>query len=455
MKTQEIIQKQRDFFNTKKTFDISFRIKILNQLKFLIKKYQNELVGAFKIDFNKCEFDVLSTEFNLVIEEIEYMIKSINKLTEVKRVKTSIVNFPSKGYIYKEPYGVVLIIGPWNYPFLLTMQPLVGAIASGNCVICKPSENSCNVSKVIKKIIDELKFDELVYVIEEDKSVAIELLEERFDYIFFTGGEKVGQIVLEKASKYLTPVTLELGGKSPCIVDKDADLEIASRRIVWGKYINAGQTCVAPDYVCVHRSIHDKFLEKVIDKIKSFYYEDNKLSINFPYIINNAHLQRLLRLIDYNKVVFGGNHYDLIIEPTVLDMVSFNDEVMKEEIFGPIMPIIVYDDLDELLKIIEKKEKPLAFYYFSNDLKKAKELIKTISFGGGCINDTIMHLTNPNLPFGGVGKSGMGSYHGKKTFDTFTHEKSVMIKSKSELKLKYPPYTSEKLRLLKKFFRCK
>lgn len=455
MKTQEIIQKQRDFFNTKKTFDISFRIKILNQLKFLIKKYQNELVGAFKIDFNKCEFDVLSTEFNLVIEEIEYMIKSINKLTEVKRVKTSIVNFPSKGYIYKEPYGVVLIIGPWNYPFLLTMQPLVGAIASGNCVICKPSENSCNVSKVIKKIIDELKFDELVYVIEGDKSVAIELLEERFDYIFFTGGEKVGQIVLEKASKYLTPVTLELGGKSPCIVDKDADLEIASRRIVWGKYINAGQTCVAPDYVCVHRSIHDKFLEKVIDKIKSFYYEDNKLSINFPYIINNAHLQRLLRLIDYNKVVFGGNHYDLIIEPTVLDMVSFNDEVMKEEIFGPIMPIIVYDDLDELLKIIEKKEKPLAFYYFSNDLKKAKELIKTISFGGGCINDTIMHLTNPNLPFGGVGKSGMGSYHGKKTFDTFTHEKSVMIKSKSELKLKYPPYTSEKLRLLKKFFRCK
>ena len=455
MKTQEIIQKQRDFFNTKKTFDISFRIKILNQLKFLIKKYQNELVGAFKIDFNKCEFDVLSTEFNLVIEEIEYMIKSINKLTEVKRVKTSIVNFPSKGYIYKEPYGVVLIIGPWNYPFLLTMQPLVGAIASGNCVICKPSENSCNVSKVIKKIIDELKFDELVYVIEGDKSVAIELLEERFDYIFFTGGEKVGQIVLEKASKYLTPVTLELGGKSPCIVDKDADLEIASRRIVWGKYINAGQTCVAPDYVCVHRSIHDKFLEKVIDKIKSFYYEDNKLSINFPYIINNAHLQRLLRLIDYNKVVFGGNHYDLTIEPTVLDMVTFNDDVMKEEIFGPIMPIIVYDDLDELLKIIEKKEKPLAFYYFSNDLKKAKELIKTISFGGGCINDTIMHLTNPNLPFGGVGKSGMGSYHGKKTFDTFTHEKSVMIKSKSELKLKYPPYTSEKLRLLKKFFRCK
>ena len=436
MKTQEIIQKQRDFFNTKKTFDISFRIKILNQLKFLIKKYQNELVEAFKTDFNKCEFDVLSTEFNLVIEEIEYMIKSINKLTEVKRVKTSIVNFPSKGYIYKEPYGVVLIIGPWNYPFLLTMQPLVGAIASGNCVICKPSENSCNVSKVIKKIIDELKFDELVYVIEGDKSVAIELLEERFDYIFFTGGEKVGQIVLEKASKYLTPVTLELGGKSPCIVDKDADLEIASRRIVWGKYINAGQTCVAPDYVCVHRSIHDKFLEKVIDKIKSFYYEDNKLTSNFPYIINNAHLQRLLRLIDYNKVVFGGNHYDLIIEPTVLDMVSFNDEVMKEEIFGPIMPIIVYDDLDELLKIIEKKEKPLAFYYFSNDLKKAKELIKTISFGGGCINDTIMHLTNPNLPFGGVGKSGMGSYHGKKTFDTFTHEKSVMIKSKSELKLK-------------------
>ena len=455
MKTQEIIQKQRDFFNTKKTFDISFRIKILKQLKFLIKKYQNELVEAFKTDFNKCEFDVLSTEFNLVIEEIEYMIKSINKLTEVKRVKTSIVNFPSKGYIYKEPYGVVLIIGPWNYPFLLTMQPLVGAIASGNCVICKPSENSCNVSKVIKKIIDELKFDELVYVIEGDKSVAIELLEERFDYIFFTGGEKVGQIVLEKASKYLTPVTLELGGKSPCIVDKDADLDIASRRIVWGKYINAGQTCVAPDYVCVHRSIHDKFLEKVIDKIKSFYYEDNKLSINFPYIINNAHLQRLLRLIDYNKVVFGGNHYDLTIEPTVLDMVTFNDDVMKEEIFGPIMPIIVYDDLDELLKIIEKKEKPLAFYYFSNDLKKAKELIKTISFGGGCINDTIMHLTNPNLPFGGVGKSGMGSYHGKKTFDTFTHEKSVMIKSKSELKLKYPPYTSEKLRLLKKFFRCK
>ena len=455
MKAQEIIQKQRDFFNTKKTFDISFRIKILKQLKFLIKKYQNELVEAFKTDFNKCEFDVLSTEFNLVIEEIEYMIKSINKLTEVKRVKTSIVNFPSKGYIYKEPYGVVLIIGPWNYPFLLTMQPLVGAIASGNCVICKPSENSCNVSKVIKKIIDELKFDELVYVIEGDKSVAIELLEERFDYIFFTGGEKVGQIVLEKASKYLTPVTLELGGKSPCIVDKDADLDIASRRIVWGKYINAGQTCVAPDYVCVHRSIHDKFLEKVIDKIKSFYYEDNKLSINFPYIINNAHLQRLLRLIDYNKVVFGGNHYDLTIEPTVLDMVTFNDDVMKEEIFGPIMPIIVYDDLDELLKIIEKKEKPLAFYYFSNDLKKAKELIKTISFGGGCINDTIMHLTNPNLPFGGVGKSGMGSYHGKKTFDTFTHEKSVMIKSKSELKLKYPPYTSEKLRLLKKFFRCK
>lgn len=455
MQIEDVLNTQKEYFLSKKTFSIEFRISVLKKLRKLFFKYQKNYVEAFKLDFNKCEFDVLSTEFNLVVQEIDFMIKHIKSLSKTKKVKTSIINFPSKGLIYKEPYGLVLIIAPWNYPLLLTMQPVIGAIAAGNCVIIKPSEYSENVSKVIFEMIEELNMPELLKVILGGREISEYLLNQRFDYIFFTGGEKVGKIVLEKASKYLTPVTLELGGKSPCIVDFDADLDITCRRIVWGKYVNAGQTCVAPDYVCIHNSIKEKFIEKIIKTIKEFYYKDDKVINEFPYIINYPHLNRLLNLIDRSKIIFGGKNENLLLEPTIIDNVNFNDKIMQEEIFGPLMPIITFNNIDELIRIIQLREKPLALYYFSSNLNKAKKVMRMFSFGGGCINDTIMHLTNENLPFGGIGNSGMGSYHGKKSFETFTHEKSVLVKSNLEVKLKYPPYSNKKLKLLKKMYKDK
>lgn len=453
MEISELVSLQREYFYKKETYDVNFRLRILKDIKELMFKYRPNFISAFKEDYNKCEFDVISTEFALVIQEINYMIKHLKKLNRPKKVKTSIVNFPSKGYIVPEPYGVVLIMAPWNYPLQLTLEPLIGAIASGNCAILKPASYTKNVSKVIYDMFEELNRPELIWTILGGRDQNQALLDQRFDYIFFTGGETVGKLVLQKASVNLTPVTLELGGKSPCIVDFDADLDVASKRITWGKYLNAGQTCVAPDFICVHKDVHDEFINKVKENINKFYYKDGKLNENFPHLINQKHLDKVKSLMDEDKVIFGGRIDGLSFEPTIIDNVSFEDKIMQEEIFGPIMPTITFDNLNELLEKINRFEKPLAFYYYSKNKKKAKEVMKYSFYGGGCVNDCIMHLTNDELPFGGVGRSGMGSYHGKKSFETFTHYKSVLVKGKRELNIKYPPYSAKKTKLVNIIFK--
>jgi aldehyde dehydrogenase (NAD+) len=416
----------------------------------------DEIYKAFMLDFNKCEFDVISTEYSLVIQEIDYMLRHLRGFMKPKRVATSLVNVISSGYIYKEPYGVTLVMSPWNYPLQLSMVPVVASLASGNTVVLKPSKYAWNISLVLQKIasnFDPRLFSVVVGGREENQA----LLNQKFDFIFFTGGDDVGRVVLEKASQHLTPVVLELGGKSPCVVTNDADIDLAAKRITWGKYLNAGQTCVAPDHVYVHESVKDKFISKVIGYIQNFYYQNGTITDDFPSIINDKHVERLVGLIDSSKVVFGGhvNKERRLIEPTIMDNVNLDDAIMKEEIFGPIMPILSFTSIDALIEEFKTQEKPLAFYLFTSNGKEAKRIMDLVSFGGGCINDTIMHLTNDRLPFGGVGRSGMGSYHGKKSFDTFTHEKSVLKKAKIELPLKYPPYTIGKMKFIKWFFKIK
>lgn len=453
MNIEEIVNAQRNYFLSYKTYDVNFRLSNLKRIKELLFKYQQDFVEAFKKDYNKCEFDVISNEFSLVIQEINYMLKHLKKLVKPKKVSTSIANFPSKGYKIPEPYGVTLILAPWNYPLQLTIEPLIGAIASGNTVILKPASYTKNVSQVIYNLFEEFNNPNLIKVILGGRNEIQELLDNKFDYIFFTGGEKVGKLILEKASKHLTPVSLELGGKSPCIVDQDADINLAAKRIVWGKFLNAGQTCVAPDYICVHKNVKNEFITLCKKYIKEFYYVDNKITDNFPHLINEKHLTKVLSLIDENKVIFGGTHSGLLLEPTIIDNVTFEDPIMQEEIFGPLMPIIEFDNLEELLIKINHLEKPLAFYYFSKDKKKAKKVTAYSFYGGGCINEVIMHLTNDNLPFGGVDRSGMGSYHGKKSFETFSHTKSLLVKGKLELNVKYPPYNKNKLNIVKKLYK--
>ena len=453
---EEIVQKQRDYYFEGHTRSLQVRRDTLKKLRKVLLDMHDEIYKAFILDYNKCEFDVISTEYSLVIQEIDYMIRHLRSFMNPKRVATSLVNVVSYGYIYKEPYGVTLVMSPWNYPLQLSMVPVVASLAAGNTVILKPSKYAWNVSLVLQKIasnFDPRLFSVVVGGREENQA----LLNQKFDFIFFTGGDDVGRVVLEKASRHLTPVVLELGGKSPCIVTSDADIELAAKRITWGKYLNAGQTCVAPDHVYVHESIKDKFISKVIGYIQNFYYQNGTITDDFPSIINDKHIERLIGLIDSSKVVFGGhiNKERRLIEPTIMDNVNFDDAIMKEEIFGPIMPILSFTSVDALVEVFKTQEKPLAFYLFTSNSSDAKRIMNLVSFGGGCVNDTIMHLTNDRLPFGGVGRSGMGSYHGKKSFDTFTHEKSILKKTRIELSLKYPPYAKGKMKFIKWFFKIK
>ena len=449
-----IVENQRKYYLSGNTLDIKKRIIVLKQIKEQINKYYSPLVDAFEKDFNKCEFDVISTEVSMVIFEIDYFIKNIKKLSRTKRVKSNLINIPSKSYIYKEPYGCVLVIAPWNYPFQLSVLPLVDAIASGNTVVLKPSEQAPHVASVIEKMLSIFD-DGLIKVVNGGIDVSSALLEECFDLIFYTGGTNVGKVVMEKASRHLTPVILELGGKSPCIVCKDADIKLAAKRIVWGKFINAGQTCVAPDYILVHECIKEEFIKNVIEQIKENYYINNTLLEDFPSIINEKHLDRLKKLINKDKVIFGGNIYNKTLEPTVLDNACEFDLVMQEEIFGPIMPIISFNDLDKVVNTLKQKEKPLALYIFSKNKENINKVINNLSFGGASINDVIMHLTNDLLPFGGIGNSGMGRYHGKYSFDAFTHEKPVFKKGKFELNIKYNNRNDNKTKLLKKILKIK
>lgn len=455
-KINSIILEHKKFFKTGITKNVDFRKKQLIRLKDAIVKNKDIIMDALYKDLRKSEFEAYLTEIGILVENIKFTLKNIDSWAKVKKVKTPLTQFGAKSYIYKEPYGTVLIIGPFNYPFQLLFEPLIGAIAAGNCTILKPSEHTPNVSEVVEKIINE-NFDErYISVIKGDKEVTSALINSDLDYIFFTGSVKVGKIVMEAASRNLTPVTLELGGKSPCIVHKDANLNIAAERIFWGKFMNAGQTCVAPDYLLIHKEVKERFINKLKEVIIRFYGQNTKESKDLGRIINESQFNRLICLIDNEKVIFGGRYYleDLFIEPTIMDNINWEDKVMEDEIFGPILPVIEYDDLDEIIENINSRPKPLAMYVFTENKEVEKRLLNEVSFGGGCINDTISHLATQYLPFGGVGNSGIGAYHGKYSFDTFSHRKSILKKTtKFSLKFILPPYNDKKLKLVKKILK--
>lgn len=456
MNISEVVKKQREFFSEGKTFDVNYRIATLKKLKQAIIDNQDEIFKSLKADLGKSETESYMCEVGLVLSELSYQIKHIKKWSKPKRKKMSLPNFHSKNFIVQEPMGVTLVMSPWNYPILLTMDPVIGAVGAGNCCVVKPSAYSPKTSSVMKKIISEVFEPGHVTVIEGGREQNTELLNQRFDYIFFTGSVNVGKLVMEKASKNLTPVTLELGGKSPCIIDEDTNLKLAAKRLVFGKYLNCGQTCVAPDYVLVPKKLKNDLIKYVKEEIVRQFGENPLENEDYGKIINEKHFQRLMGLIDINKVVWGGNgdEAQCRIEPTVLNNVTADDAIMQEEIFGPIMPIIEYDTIDQAEAFVKEREKPLALYIFTNNKKVEQRFLKYVSFGGGCVNDTIVHLSTEQLAFGGVGNSGMGAYHGKKSFETFSHEKSIMKKYNwLDLPMRYQPYTKFNLNLIKLFLK--
>ena len=445
------------FFNTHKTKNLKFRKQQLKLLSKNIKNHENELLDALYKDLGKSKVEAYATEIGMLLKSIKLMRKELKNWSKAKQTDTPLYLFPTKSYIKKEPYGTVLIIGPFNYPVQLVFEPLIGAIAAGNTAIVKPSELTPHVAIVIKDIIEDTFDEAYVSVVEGGIEETQTLLSLPFDYMFFTGSEKVGKIVYEAAARKLIPVTLELGGKSPVIVDDTANIKVASERISFGKFTNAGQTCVAPDYILVQRKVKNDLIKALKKTITEFYGENIEKSPDFGRIVNQKHFNRLNDLIQIHKdnVVFGGNSSkeDLYIEPTLLDNITNDNKIMKEEIFGPILPIITYDNFDEVLEIIQSKSKPLSLYLFSEDENMTHRVVEELSFGGGAINDTLMHLANPNLPFGGVGSSGIGQYHGKYSFDTFSHMKSYTFKStRLESSLFFPPYKG-KFKYIKTFFK--
>lgn len=449
-----LLNAQREFFDSGKTLDISFRKNSLDKLYSCIKKYEGEIAHAIKLDLGKSLDESFMCEIGLTLSEISYMKKHINKLSKPKRVATPLSQFSSRSYVLTLPYGNVLIMSPWNYPFLLTLEPLVDAIAAGNTALVKPSAYSKNTGIIIKKIIEECFDENYVAVILGGREENSALLNEKFDLIFFTGSKNVGREVLMHASKHLTPSVLELGGKSPCIITNDANIKLAARRVVFGKHLNCGQTCVAPDYILCHKDVKEEFISCVKSEIEKQYHNALE-SDTYGKIINEKHFCRLLSLIDREKVVYGGD-YDkekLKIAPTVMDNVTFDDKVMGEEIFGPIMPIIEYEKLSDVINIINSNEKPLALYIFTSDKKTANEVLSRVRFGGGCVNDVVIHLATSNMGFGGVGESGMGAYHGEVGFNAFSHKKSIVDKATFiDLPMRYSPYNGKLNRKLVRMF---
>ena len=456
MDITELVNKQREFFMKGATLDASFRLAALQKLSDGITEMEPEILAALTADLNKSEIEGFMTEIGTVQDEIKCAIKNLSKWMKKKKVKSPLMLFPAKCYTVPEPFGVALIMSPWNYPFMLSISPLVGAIAAGNCAIIKPSAYAPSVASVIEKLIKRCFEEEYCAVVLGSRKENTELLEQKFDYIFFTGSMAVGRVVMAAASKHLCPVTLELGGKSPAIVDETADIDLAAKRLVFGKYMNAGQTCVAPDYVLVHKSKKAELIEKLQHYITHCYPKDaNGTVIDYPRIVNEKHFERLSGLMQGESIVIGGDvdRASLSIEPTVLDNVSFDAAIMQEEIFGPLLPLIEYEHLDDAIHEIQRRAKPLALYLFSSDQAVWERIEKTVSFGGGCINDCLMHVSSPYLPFGGVGNSGMGRYHGKDSFDTFSHHKSIMNKStKIDLDVRYRPYDEKKIKMIHKLF---
>ena len=452
-----IFKNQKEFFESGKTINVDYRIKNLKKLNDIIKKNEDKILSELKKDLRKSNFEGYVTEVGILYDDINFHIKNVKKWSSEEKRKSPIVYYPSKSYIYKEPYGVTLIIGPFNYPFQLVIAPLIGAISAGNTAIIKPSENSRNIALLLEKLINENFPEEYLRVVNPlgGKETVSLLLDKPFDYIFFTGSVRVGKLVMQKAAQHLTPVTLELGGKSPCIVDSDAKLKLAAKRIVWGKFLNAGQTCVAPDYLCVHKSVKDELLKLIINEIRVQFGENVRNSEDYPRIVNKSSLERLSGYLNDGKIYYGGNidEDNLYMEPTLIIKPDLNSPLMSDEIFGPILPILVYEDLDNVIKFINHREKPLALYYFSESKKKIKYVLTSTTSGGVTINDTIIHVANPNLPFGGVGNSGVGKYHGKESFETFTHNKSVMKRGTFiEFNIRFAPYKN-KLNLVKRIMK--
>lgn len=452
-----IFKKQKKFFESGRTINVDYRIKNLKKLNDIIKKNEDKILSELKKDLGKSNFEGYVTEVGILYDDINFHIKNVKKWSSEEKRKSPIVYYPSKSYIYKEPYGVTLIIGPFNYPFQLVIAPLIGAISAGNTAIIKPSENSRNIALLLEKLINENFPEEYLRVVNPlgGKETVSLLLDKPFDYIFFTGSVRVGKLVMQKAAQHLTPVTLELGGKSPCIVDSDAKLKLAAKRIVWGKFLNAGQTCVAPDYLCVHKSVKDELLKLIINEIRIQFGENVRNSEDYPRIVNKSSLERLSGYLNDGKIYYGGNidEDNLYMEPTLIIKPDLNSPLMSDEIFGPILPILVYEDLDNVIKFINHREKPLALYYFSESKKKIKYVLTSTTSGGVTINDTIIHVANPNLPFGGVGNSGVGKYHGKESFETFTHNKSVMKRGTFiEFNIRFAPYKN-KLNLVKRIMK--
>lgn len=439
----QILESQRTFFQRGTTLPISFRLEMLKRLYATVKKYENEIGQALRSDLGKCEFEGFMCETGLVLSEISYMIKHVRKFAASKKVPTPLAQFASTSYKKPSPYGNVLIMSPWNYPFLLTLDPLTDAIAAGNTAIVKPSAYSPATSAIIEKIISECFPSKYVAVITGGRKENAALLEKKFDFVFFTGSSSVGKEVLRHTAETLTPAVLELGGKSPCIVDHTAKIKLAAKRIVFGKYLNCGQTCVAPDYILCDSRIKDELVKEICKQIKKQYGKHPLNNSDYGKIVNTKHFERICGLIDHKKVIIGGtvNKETLQISPTVMDNVTWDDAVMQEEIFGPIMPILTYNNFSDIFSLLSNKPKPLALYFFSEDKKNISAITERCSYGGGCVNDTIIHLATSEMGFGGVGESGMGSYHGKEGFDAFSHTKSIVDKKTwMDLPMRYRPY---------------
>ena len=456
LEMQAILQKQRAYFKTGATLPLKFRIDALKKLQSYIKNNEQEITSALTTDLGKSAIEGFMCEIGLVLSEITYMLKNIKKFAADEKKKTCITNFAAKSYVKKSPRGVVLIMSPWNYPFLLTLEPLVDALAAGNTAIIKPSAYSAATSKVIDKMMKECFAPEYVTVITGGRAENQSLLEQKFDYIFFTGSHKVGREVMKKAADNFTPVTLELGGKSPCIVDKTAKISLAAKRIVWGKFLNCGQTCVAPDFILCHESIKTELITALKQQILVQFGVVPLANNSYGKIINKKHFDRICSLIDPSKIVCGGKSDAAIlkIEPTIMDNISWKDPVMTQEIFGPVLPVLTYSTEEELLHILNSRARPLALYLFTTNQALEQKILSRCSFGGGCVNDTIVHLATNNMGFGGVGESGMGAYHGKVGFDTFSHTKTIVNKKNwIDVKMRYQPYTGAKERMLRRFLK--
>lgn len=456
MGTDVLMEKQRIFFASGKTLNTAYRMRALERLERALKAHEQELCRALQEDLGKSRGESYMCEIGLTLSELRYMKKHLRSFARDRRVRTPLAQFHAGSFTVQEPYGVVLIMSPWNYPVLLTLEPLIGAIAAGNCCVVKPSAYAPAVSRVLAGMLAEALEEGHVAVVEGGRQENQSLLEQKFDYIFFTGGVKVGKLVMEKASAHLTPVTLELGGKSPCIIDRTASIRLTARRLVFGKYLNCGQTCVAPDYVLVESCVEEELLSCIRQEIVRQYGEHPLHNPSWGKMINKKHFDRVLGLLDREKLVCGGewDEKSLKIAPTVLRGVTAEDPVMQEEIFGPVLPVLTVDSVEEACEFVRKRPKPLALYLFTGSRETEKHVLKTVSFGGGCVNDTIIHLATSQMGFGGVGDSGMGSYHGKKSFEAFSHEKSIVKKyTWLDLPLRYQPYSKIKEKLVRMFVR--